>query len=105
MGKKCPTFYSSLTKTCFHNLEDSANLFLKFYFDVVKITERATKTEIEIGMSKYTRIVCQCYCIHVTVTCNSHCYSRLSYVYFYFHQEVCHYVLKIISSMELESRI
>ena len=75
MGKKCPTFYSRLTKTCFHNLEDSANLFLKFYFDVVKITERATKTEIEIGMSKYTRIVCQCYCIYMLllhVTCNSH---------------------------------
>ena len=60
--KKCPTFYSRLTKTWFHNSEDSANLFLKFCFDVVvKTTGRATKTEIEIGMFKYTRIVCQCY--------------------------------------------
>ena len=62
VGKKCPTFYSRPTKTCFHNSEDSANLFLKFCFDVVvKTTGRATKTEIEIGMFKYTRIVCQCY--------------------------------------------
>ena len=54
VGKKCPTFYSRLTKTCFHNSEDIANLFLKFCFDVVKTTGQATKTEIEIG------IVCQC---------------------------------------------